>query len=153
MNMKKTMTMFLLITAGWALVPAPGADAQEQNEAAAPRQTGLRQRPAPGQPAPEAVPDSAWYLAIDGDELGPYDMAEMKSMVPTGELTRETLVWKEGMADWAAADTVPGLRTIFSSVPPQPRAPPAREAVYTPEFSTGTRVGMAVLNPILGLGS
>ena len=35
-----------------------------------------------------------------------------------GSLTRDTLVWKQGMANWVAAETVPELQPLFAAVPP-----------------------------------
>jgi membrane protease subunit (stomatin/prohibitin family) len=66
-------------------------------------------------PLPTAV---AFHAAIDGAAAGPFDMAALAQHVRTGKLTRTTLVWKNGMAAWAAAETVPELQSLFASVPP-----------------------------------
>ncbi|MBZ0248181.1 MAG: DUF4339 domain-containing protein, partial [Burkholderiales bacterium] len=41
----------------------------------------------------------------------------------SGSLTRASLVWKAGMAQWAAAGDVPELAALFANVPPP--VPPA----------------------------
>jgi hypothetical protein len=169
---KKTMAILLLLAAGWALVPAQRADAQ----------------------AP--LPSSSRYsLSINGQTYGPYGMDQLPQMVQQGTLTGETLVWKEGMAQWAAAGAVQELSPLFSvggappiapSAPAQPvpqqlrrrveapaqsapapaqpasRQPAPRQRAPAPaapveadaqDFSTGSRIGAAALNPLLGLGS
>jgi hypothetical protein len=168
MKMKKTMVILLLLAVAWVLIPAQTTDALEQDEISAssgaiaqanprpprqpaPVQPALRQ-PATRQPPPASEQNSTYYLSIDGQEWGPYGITELKSMVPTGQVTAETLVWKEGMADWAAAGTVRELRTLFTDRGASGSRGQAQPAAAT-EFSTGRRAGAAALNPILGLGS
>ena len=45
-------------------------------------------------------------------------MPGLQSQVAQGKLTRTTLVWKQGMASWAAADSVPELQSLFAHLPP-----------------------------------
>jgi membrane protease subunit (stomatin/prohibitin family) len=66
-------------------------------------------------PLPGAV---AFHAAIDGAAAGPFDLAALSAHVHTGKLNRNTLVWKTGMAAWAAAGTVPELQGLFADVPP-----------------------------------
>ena len=37
---------------------------------------------------------------------------------PAVSLTRTTLVWRQGMANWVAAETVPELQPLFAAAPP-----------------------------------
>lgn len=41
-----------------------------------------------------------WHYAINGQEFGPIDEAELSRKVEAGIITADTLVWCEGMADW-----------------------------------------------------
>lgn len=66
-------------------------------------------------PLPGAV---AFHAAIDGASAGPFDLAALAAHVHTGKLNRNTLVWKNGMAGWVAAGTVPELQGLFADVPP-----------------------------------
>jgi hypothetical protein len=45
-------------------------------------------------------------------------VAELSARIAAGELTRETLVWREGMPAWAAAASVPDVAALFGAVPP-----------------------------------
>ncbi|MBL1217654.1 MAG: SPFH domain-containing protein [Planctomycetes bacterium] len=68
--------------------------------------------PIPGAAAP------AFFVAVNGQQTGPFDMTTLKTQVQAGRVTRETLVWKAGMAQWTAAGSVAELAPLFESVPP-----------------------------------
>lgn len=69
--------------------------------------------------APPPLPSAAaFYVGIGGKQQGPYDMAALQGLVRQGALTRNTLVWRQGMASWVAAGTVPELQALFAAVPP-----------------------------------
>ena len=42
-----------------------------------------------------------WYYAINGENRGPVGDDEFQCLVQQGVITGETLVWREGMANWA----------------------------------------------------
>jgi membrane protease subunit (stomatin/prohibitin family) len=75
-----------------------------------------------GQPAsagPPPLPSAAqFYLGYGGQQQGPFDLATLQAKLRDGSLTRQTLVWKQGMAGWAAADSVPELHGLFAAMPP-----------------------------------
>lgn len=75
--------------------------------------------PAPAAAAPPPLPAAvAYHVAIGGQQAGPYDMATLQSYVQSGQITRDTLVWKAGMAQWIKAANEPDLASLFGSVPP-----------------------------------
>ncbi|AYL96611.1 SPFH domain-containing protein [Mucilaginibacter celer] len=68
---------------------------------------------------PPAVPVVAQiHIVKDGKSDGPHSIADLNAMVMSGQITRETLVWKKGMAAWAAASTVAEVAQLFENVPP-----------------------------------
>ena len=69
-------------------------------------------------PIPGAPPALVFHAVINGQQAGPYDMNILKQMASQNQLTKETLVWREGMSNWLAAGQVPELSSVFSSVPP-----------------------------------
>lgn len=79
-----------------------------------------QQAPAQGGPAtPPPVPQAVqFHVAAGGQSAGPFDLAALKQQVQSGQLTRETLVWKEGMAQWTPAGEVPELSGLFAATPP-----------------------------------
>lgn len=73
-----------------------------------------------GTAVPPPVPQSAFYVAVDGKAAGPFELASLSAMASTGTLRSSSLVWKEGMGAWRAASDVPELKAIVSggSTPP-----------------------------------
>lgn len=68
---------------------------------------------------PPPIPTAAsFFVVVNGKQAGPYDLNVLKQMATQNQLTKETLVWKEGMAGWAAANQQDALKTIFGSIPP-----------------------------------
>lgn len=59
-----------------------------------------------------------FYVALEGRQAGPFDSPELHKMILAGQLTRETLVWKQGMQAWEAAGKMPELAQLLASVPP-----------------------------------
>jgi membrane protease subunit (stomatin/prohibitin family) len=66
-------------------------------------------------PVPGAV---SYYVAIGGQQSGPFDINTLKQMVTQGQMNKETLVWKEGMDQWAPAGSAPDLINLFGAAPP-----------------------------------
>jgi hypothetical protein len=77
-----------------------------------------------------------WYFASGGQQQGPVSDEQLQRMIQEGNLRREDLVWREGMAAWQPAGEVAGL--AFPSVPsyqpppPPPAAPAADVSPYSP---------------------
>jgi membrane protease subunit (stomatin/prohibitin family) len=71
------------------------------------------------QGAPPPLPAGvAFHAAIDGASAGPFDMSALAAHVKSGKITRKSLVWRGGMANWVAAETVPELQGLFADSPP-----------------------------------
>lgn len=68
--------------------------------------------PLPGQSAVQ------FFVAVNGQQQGPYPIATLQQMVQQGSLTRDTLVWYQGMAAWTKASEVAELASLFAQVPP-----------------------------------
>jgi membrane protease subunit (stomatin/prohibitin family) len=78
-------------------------------------------------PAPPSLPqETKIYVASGGQQTGPFDRTALQQQVQDGTLTRETLVWKAGMAQWAPAAEVPDVAGLFAAVPP-PLPPPIED--------------------------
>lgn len=73
------------------------------------------------QGAPVPPPVKQYYAYVGGQQLGPMPLPQLSQYVQGGQIDRNTLVWCEGMADWAAAGSVQELRQLFGApVPPPP---------------------------------
>ncbi len=79
-----------------------------------------------GGQAPPPIPGaSAWFVAIDGRQTGPFDNQTLQGQIKAGRVTRETLVWKQGLAQWTKADQQAELTPHFTQTPPPPIPPSA----------------------------
>jgi hypothetical protein len=58
-----------------------------------------------------------WYCNSNGQQSGPMETAELKQLAASGRLQPGDLVWREGMAQWAAASTVKGLLPESGEIP------------------------------------
>jgi hypothetical protein len=43
-----------------------------------------------------------WYYGMHGQQIGPVAESELRQLIAQGVVTRETMVWREGMAEWRA---------------------------------------------------
>jgi membrane protease subunit (stomatin/prohibitin family) len=76
------------------------------------------QAAAAGGPPPLPGSGAQFYVGVNGAPVGPFDMSALAAKVRSGEVTRQSLVWKSGMAAWIAAEGVAELQSLFASVPP-----------------------------------
>jgi membrane protease subunit (stomatin/prohibitin family) len=71
------------------------------------------------QAAPPPLPGAVgFHVAVGQNQAGPFDMATLQRQAATGELSRATLVWKTGMAQWVKAGELPELAPLFANSPP-----------------------------------
>ncbi len=73
--------------------------------------------------APPPMPEQVqvvkhYFVVIDGQRVGPVNLAVIKDMIVESKITAETLMWTEGLADWSAADTLSEVKTLLNSQPP-----------------------------------
>lgn len=69
---------------------------------------------------PPPVPVVAYHVVVNGQATGPYNLQILQQMITGGQLTIDSLVWKNGMAEWAKAGTVDELKGLFAGMPPVP---------------------------------
>ena len=70
---------------------------------------------------PPPITNSTYYVAINGQATGPFNVATLKQMLNQGQFSSESLVWKEGLTNWMMANQVDELKTLFVSIPPIPQ--------------------------------
>jgi len=76
-----------------------------------------------------------WFYSQNGQQAGPVDFGALQRMAAAGQLHPSDLVWKQGMANWAAAGSVGG---VFAAPPPPvppPPVPPPYAAPPPPQYS------------------
>ncbi len=75
-------------------------------------------------PPPPPSFSTPYYVYINGGQQGPFDMNTLKTLVSSKVVTGETLVWKQGMAQWGKAIEQADLQPLFMTGTPPPPPPP-----------------------------
>ena len=79
------------------------------------------QQPVQSGMTPPPIPTAVYHVAVNGQATGPFDATTLAQMVASGQLTANSLVWKNGMAQWAKAGTVDEVKNLFANgMPPIP---------------------------------
>ena len=76
---------------------------------------------------PPPMPNVQYHISVNGAQAGPFSMQQLAQKVQGGQLTQQTYVWKQGMANWELAGNVQELAPLFAqpaSAPPPPPPPP-----------------------------
>jgi membrane protease subunit (stomatin/prohibitin family) len=61
-----------------------------------------------------------YYVALNGQQSGPYPLQILQQMIRTGTFNDTSLVWFQGMSNWGAASSIPELAALFAMPPPLP---------------------------------
>jgi len=103
-------------------------------------------------PAP-AEAQGTWYIVVEGEQVGPLAEPDIAARLGRGEITGETLVWKEGLADWMQLSAVPELAQASSpqatsaarsaSVPPAEPAPIRRDSARMRTYGSAKEAARA----------
>jgi membrane protease subunit (stomatin/prohibitin family) len=76
------------------------------------------------QSTPPPPPGSAIFVLVNNKQEGPFNVEQLKSFIQNGQITKETLAWKEGMAQWDKAENLPQINQLFGTSTPPPPPPP-----------------------------
>ncbi|EAR16761.1 MULTISPECIES: SPFH domain-containing protein [Robiginitalea] len=87
-----------------------------QPQAAQPQQP---RGPVASVPPPVPVPP-AYYYAVDGRQQGPVPYERLQELFASRAINRDTLIWKQGMAQWSALSEVEELKSFLGGSTPPP---------------------------------
>lgn len=75
-----------------------------------------------------------WFIYLTDHHEGPFTPAEIAEKATQGLVTGQSLVWKDGMPEWVALETVPELQSALGagSAPAEAPASPAPAAEGAP---------------------
>ena len=80
--------------------------------------------------------DRFWYVAVGGQQQGPWSTAEVQDSIRSGRFGRDAYVFSEGMANWVPITSQPELASAFgpavSAGAPPP--PPMRSAAHEIDY-------------------
>lgn len=79
--------------------------------------------PAPAHAPPPLPTAVAFFVGVNGQQAGPFDLAALSAQAASGQFTPQSLVWRQGMANWLPAGQVAELAGLFAppGPPPLPR--------------------------------
>lgn len=72
----------------------------------------------PGTPPPLPEQRISYFVGENGTQRGPFDVSAILGQIGSGAITRDTLLWKQGMSAWEKAETFAELTSTFQTVPP-----------------------------------
>ena len=98
-------------------------------------QMGQAMNAANAPPPIPAATGAAFYAAINGAQAGPFAMKDLAAKLQSGEITRQTLVWKQGMSARTAAESVAELGDIFLRAAADSQTNLTPEAVHSLDSS------------------
>jgi membrane protease subunit (stomatin/prohibitin family) len=77
------------------------------------------QKPSPiPPPLPLEEAECNYYAGKNGKKAGPFNRNTVFDYIRKGAITKDTLMWKEGMADWQAAERFPEFQPLLNTLPP-----------------------------------
>jgi hypothetical protein len=63
---------------------------------------------------PPPIPQMAYFIAEAGKPVGPLDHDALEQRLRDGKLRADTLVWRDGMANWLPASQVSELKDLLA---------------------------------------
>lgn len=51
-----------------------------------------------------------WFYGKDNTQHGPVSDLEVRNLISTGQITQDTIIWREGMTDWLPMKSVPDFQ-------------------------------------------
>lgn len=97
------------------------AMANQFGQAMAQGQTTTQQQQQPVTNTPPPLPGAvvvSYFVALNGQQAGPFDIEGLKQMATNGQLQKDTLVWKNGMGNWEKAGDQGDLNAVWAQTPP-----------------------------------
>ena len=73
-----------------------------------------------GMNTPPPPPQANYMVSQNGQQSGPFTIPQLQQLVQQGQVTAQTYVWKQGMANWALAGQVQELAQLFMTNNPPP---------------------------------
>ncbi|MBE0470588.1 MAG: SPFH domain-containing protein [Methyloprofundus sp.] len=71
------------------------------------------------QSTPPPIPQQTQYfVALNGQQSGPFSLIDLANQIQSGTITRQTLIWNQALVEWTKAGEVGELVSYFSVMPP-----------------------------------
>src|SRR5205814_1017259 len=70
------------------------------------------------QPPPIPGGPAGYFIAVGGQQKGPFTLDQLRDEVSAGRVQRGTLAWKTGLPQWPPLERIPDVSMLFAHVPP-----------------------------------
>ena len=78
-------------------------------------------QPQQTQAAPPPVPvQVSYYYAVNGQQSGPVSFDRLKELFASRTINRDSLIWKQGMDNWASLKDIDELKSFLGGNTPPP---------------------------------
>lgn len=67
---------------------------------------------------PPTPQQTQYFVALNGQQSGPFNLADLACQIKSGTVTRQTLIWNQSLVAWTKAAEVAELVNYFSVMPP-----------------------------------
>ena len=72
---------------------------------------------------------TAYFVAVDGEQKGPFTIEQIRTACSKGEIQKQTLMWHEGLSEWQRAELVlKDAGVVFAGVAPSSNVLPPLSA-------------------------
>jgi len=75
--------------------------------------------PEPPPPPPDPPTEEIYFIAVGAEVKGPLSEDEIAAAIAKGDITRTTMVWRQGTSAWVPAWDIPAIRRHFAATPPE----------------------------------
>ena len=95
--------------------------AQQMGQMMNPQMGGAPQMQQAAAPVPPPMPvQTLYYYAVNGTQQGPVTFEQLQALFAGRTINRDSLVWKQGMANWTALQEVEELKPFLGGNTPPP---------------------------------
>lgn len=74
--------------------------------------------PGADNPMMQMVERQIYYIVFEGKQAGPFSDTELARLANEHKITKDTLVWRAGMASWKKAEDTPEVLRLVALAPP-----------------------------------
>lgn len=69
---------------------------------------------------PPPLPSTLYYVLINNQQNGPLSLDDVKQLIQTARINKQTMAWKTGLDNWILISELPEISNLFKQIPPPP---------------------------------